>query len=270
MRMPDAPTVTAAMLGTCATPETTGYTGWPGAAAMSRPLWNENAPAPNSPSGWKGFWNTMRGSPKLPRIGCAWWNGFSGQPYASARGTGRTVPSARAARTSRSRIAPLKLGFRPFHTHQLAETARIAWRRRLVFVPEVAVDVASAVEQRPQPSRPAPELRLVIRRLAQAQIAKRRRALECADTDGIRRKLRLDPLPRVVAEVERHLDLRIQRAENERHQALVERRPDQRSDRPEPTPEEPNPLDERGHVHAPMDVHLHREPEARRRLLGPP
>src|SRR5262249_11827819 len=101
----EARTETAAMSGTDATPETTGYTAGPGFPEMSRPLWNEQAQAPFSPSDAKASEKTVRGSPKFPLIGCALWNGLSGQLYASAAGAARPNPAATTTRANARRTA---------------------------------------------------------------------------------------------------------------------------------------------------------------------
>ena len=64
-------------------PDTTGYTGVPGAATMSIPLWKEwpaDSSGPVQPKGSPLL--TIRGSPKAPRIGCGLLKGLMGQWYA--------------------------------------------------------------------------------------------------------------------------------------------------------------------------------------------
>src|SRR5262245_45465270 len=115
-------------------------------------------------------------------------------------------------------------------------------------MPEVAVDLYSALHQRADPSRPLLELGIVVGRLAQAEIAKRRSCIERTDANGVRREIGLDPVPRLVAEVEGEPHRRIERAENEREQSLVTGGADVDADRAEPIAEEPHSLGEGRHV----------------------
>src|SRR5207253_7617200 len=63
---------------------------------------------------------------------------------------------------------------------ELREPGGVRRRERLVLVLEVDVEADARVEQRPEPLRPFGEGGLVVRRLAQAQVAKRRVTLERA------------------------------------------------------------------------------------------
>src|SRR5581483_3630222 len=93
---------------------------------------------------------------------------------------------------------------------ELAEAHGVARRERLVLVLEVRVDAEAVVEERPQPSRPVRELGLRVGRLAQAQVAEGRIAVEGADHRGASG---VDAGPGLVAEVERPLERRVERAE---------------------------------------------------------
>src|SRR5207244_2661749 len=130
-----------------------------------------------------------------------------------------------------------------------------------------------ALEQRPQPLRPHLERRLVVRRLAQAQIPERHIALERADASV---RPEVDPLPGRVPELEGVAELRVERAEQQLEQAVVAG-----PGRRELDEDGPEPLAERAHLLAkgadeaePAEVsdppaHLDGEPEAGRRLLRP-
>ena len=105
-----------------------------------------------------------------------------------------------------------------------------------------------------------------VRRVAEAQVAERRLGLEVVDRDG-GCDVRFGP--RGVAEVERVPELRVDRPEEERQQALVAGVREHEPYRPEPLPEPAHALLEVADAAEGDLRHLHCEAEPRRRLRRP-
>ena len=96
---------------------------------------------------------------------------------------------------------------------------------RVVLVAEVAVDVETAGEQRTYPVRPLGQGGVIVGRLAEAEVPKRRCALETADARDaclVERAVDLVRLsPGRVIEIERVAERRVERVEQEREEAVV-------------------------------------------------
>src|SRR5438034_10404596 len=95
--------------------------------------------------------------------------------------------------------------------------------------------------QGPWPLDPAGGGGVVVRRLAQPEVAEGRAALERVHSHGIVRQLGLDAVPRAVPEVEREQHVWFERPEEEGQEALVERGTDEQANRAEAVAEEPHP-----------------------------
>src|SRR5581483_5443108 len=170
-------------------------------------------------------------------------------------------PRPRPARGSR---ALARRGREGAFSEELAQAQGVARRERLVLVLEVRVDAHAGLQERPQPCGPVLELSVRIGRLAQAQVAEPRLALERADDRGA---AGADAGPRLVPKVERPLERGVERVQQPREELLVVGLLDDDPHRPEPLAERAYAFGERGR--AVRVRHLHGEPEAGRRLGRP-
>ena len=144
-------------------------------------------------------------------------------------------------------------------------------RRWLVLVLEVAVDPRAVLEQRPEAPGPATQRVVVVRRLPQPEVAEGR-----VDFEGVQEHRHVHARPGFVPKLERVLELRIERVEEQPEHPVVARARwgELNEHRPKPLAEQADPLAEGGNQFEPAEVrdlaaHLHGETEVARRLLGP-
>src|SRR5439155_18669274 len=120
------------------------------------------------------------------------------------------------------------------------EAVRVGGSGRLVLVPEVRVYrlVASADARRERAER-----RVVVRRLAEAQMAEGRRVVEVVDAHRTRGgEALLDSVPGRMLEVEREPERRIERAEEKLEGPVVTGAHESHAHRAEPVAEQPDAL----------------------------
>ena len=133
-------------------------------------------------------------------------------------------------------------------------------------MPEVREHVHAAGEQRPDRLSELPELRLVVGRLAEAQVPERRLGLPVVHAD---RAPDVGLVPGRVPEVERDAERRVERSQQEREQAVVARLLEDDADDAEPVAEQGRALLERPERPQRPRGHLHREREPGRHGLPP-
>src|SRR4029453_19157936 len=151
---------------------------------------------------------------------------------------------------------------------ELEQPLRVPRSRRLVFVPEVRVDLDPSREQRTDLTGESREILIGVRRFAKAQVPKRRRAVALVHPDRVLGEL--DALPRLVPKVERGPKTATERAEREREEPLVARLGNEQPNRAEPLSEEADALLERRGLPELVGLHLDGEAEPGRCLFGPP